>query len=120
MLFQAPLYLCRRCCQHKVVEQAADGLQTVRVLEGVAADGTDSQTPPASAAAVPLQEALLERKSQVILELQNAGDKIEEVIARHRPEIDSDLLEMVQRRLDASIRSGSSTACMMLCCCSEG
>ena len=104
MLLQAPSCLCRRCCQHKVVEQAADSLQTVRVLEGVAAHKTDPQAPPASAVAVPLQEALLERKSQVILELQNAGDRIEEVIARHRHEIDNDLLEMVQRRLDASVR----------------
>ena len=72
----------------------------------------DPQAPPASAVAVPLQEALLERKSQVILELQNAGDKIEEVIARHRHEIDNDLLEMVQRRLDASVRCGGITACL--------
>ena len=92
------------------MEQAAEGLQTVCVLEGLAAHRTDPQTPPVSAVAVPLQEALLERKSQVILELQNAGDKIEEVIAKHRHEIDNDLLEMVQRRLDASIRSGSSIA----------
>ena len=98
----------------RLVEQAAEGLHTVRVLEGVAAHRTDPQTPPESAVAVPLQEALLEQKSQVILELQNAGDKIEEVIARHRHEIDNDLLEMVQRRLDASIRFGSITACMML------
>ena len=86
----------------------------MRVLEGVAAHRADPQAPPASAVDVPLQEALLERKSQVILELQNAGDKIEEVIARHRHEIDNDLLEMVQRRLDASVRCGSTTACMVL------
>ena len=80
----------------------ANMLSRVLCLSGLT--GQFPQAPPASAVAVPLQEALLGRKSQVILELQNAGDRIEEVIAGHRHEIDNDLLEMVQRRLEASIR----------------